>query len=136
MSAVLSPGETLDALSGIVPMIEAATRPNTAICPDDGCLLISGERCPACELRKPRKCGCGRRLKHPDAELCWVCLRLARAAARRFCACGTAIRTDADQCYRCLHAPVAAARVDVDRPFRWVRRGAIWRPVFEQSEVA
>lgn len=131
MSAVLSDDETLDALNGIVPMIEAATRPNTTICAEDGCLIITGERCPACELRKPRNCECGRRLKHPDADLCWVCLRLARAAAQRFCDCGTAIRTDADQCSRCQRKPAGSNPGDVDRPFHWVRRGGILRPVFE-----
>lgn len=127
----------LDALPAILDGLQTVIRPNTTICPEDGCLIAVTGPCPACEVRSgPRRCSCGRRLKCPEADLCWVCLRVARMAARRVCECGTQIRTDADRCYRCLHAPVAAARVDVDRPFRWVRRGGILRPVFEQSAVA
>lgn len=124
------------ALPVIAAAVCAAPRPNTAICPDDGCLLNNGESCPACQVRNgPWFCACGRRLHCPEADLCWLCLRQARMAARRVCACGTPIRTEADQCYRCRHKP-RVKKTSEEHPFHWVRRGGILRPVFEQSEVA
>lgn len=116
--------EILDAVTAILGAI--ATRTN--ICPEDGCLLIGPGACPACELRKPRRCGCGWLLKWQEADDCWVCLRHARIAAQRACGCGVLIRTAADRCSRCRRHPVES--VDVERPFRWVSRGGIQRPVF------
>jgi len=108
-----STAEVLDAISGVLAGIEAATQPNPAICLDDGCLIITGGPCPACELRtRPRRCECGRRLKHLEAELCWVCLRQARMRAQRFCGCGKAIRTDAEECYRCRQKPPVPREFD------------------------
>lgn len=89
----------LTALPLVLAGIEAAILPvsNTAICPDDGCLLIVGTGCPACAVR----------------------------AMPRVCSCGSRIRAAADRCSRCRRRPVQR-----DRPFRWVSRGGIQRPVF------
>lgn len=82
--------------------------PNTTICPVDGCLLKGREKCPACTVRTaPKTCECGRRMRNRAVE----------------------------KCSRCRKA--APVEQDVKRgPMRWVRRGLIWRPVYEQSEVA
>jgi hypothetical protein len=133
----LPPAQLLEALTAVAEAIATTkTQPNTAICPEDGCLLIGAERCPACQVRNgPDKCECGRRLSCPEATRCWVCLRLARIAARRFCGCGREIRTDADRCSWCRsRAPRVRGEYcpDEDRPFHWVRRGGIMRPVFEE----
>ena len=63
------------------------------------------------------------------------------------CGCGTQLRTDHPSCSRCRRKEErAAARAERQQtheedhskpsPDRWVRRGLIWYPVYEQSEVA
>lgn len=39
------------ALVVIIQGIQSARRTNTAICPEDGCLIMAGRRCPACDVR-------------------------------------------------------------------------------------
>lgn len=46
-----SADEVLRALVVIIQSIQTSRRPNTAICPEDGCLIMAGRRCPACDLR-------------------------------------------------------------------------------------
>jgi hypothetical protein len=101
-------------LRGISREMRRQWIPNTAICPVDGCLLRSREKCPACKVR----------------------------TAPRFCSCGTRIRMKSDkpdetQCSRCRKRPATPTDDNGNRrPMRWVRQGLIWRPVYEQSEVA
>jgi hypothetical protein len=56
------------------------------------------------------------------------------------CPCGTALRTENEYCSRCrrkLERAEAKQQQDEEgdpkRPVAWVRRGAILRPVYEQS---
>lgn len=83
--------------------------PNTRLCPVDGCLLRGREKCPACTVAaSPKLCECGRRMRNRAVE----------------------------KCSRCRKQP-AVQEQDVKRgPMRWVKQGLIWRPVYEQSEVA
>ena len=46
-----SADEVLQALVVIIQSIQTSRRPNTATCPEDGCLIMAGRRCPACDLR-------------------------------------------------------------------------------------
>lgn len=46
-----TPDGVLRALVVIIQGVQTALRPNTAICPEDGCLIMAGRRCPACDVR-------------------------------------------------------------------------------------
>lgn len=128
----LTADEIAAAVEAITRALAAAGRSET--CPADGCLLIGDDPCPACDVRtQPRHCGCGRRLRFADTEMCLRCLR-ARPLPK--CQCGTEIRTDADQCSRCRRRKTERTYDDSPCPAGWVRRGLIWQPVYEQSEVA
>jgi len=58
---------------------------------------------------------------------------------RRACPCGTVLRTEHTHCSKCRRKR-AEAPIDSEpnkpSPARWVRRGLVWYPVYEQSEVA
>lgn len=68
----------------------------------------------------------------------------ANAAPARHCQCGTRLKTANDLCSRCRRKAAfdAAARQYEQEhakpcPDRWVRRGLIWHPVYEErTEVA
>lgn len=64
------------------------------------------------------------------------------ANPRGRCGCGTQLRTDHAFCSRCrrrmqrAEAKQSHEEHSKPGPDRWVRRGLIWHPVYEQSEVA
>lgn len=106
--------------------------------------------------KRPAKCGTDggyyRHLRITKTEPCEAC-RQAHAQRKRQlqakplgkCPCGTQLRTDHQYCSRCRRKlERAEARRGGDdcgdfskpSPSGWVRRGLIWHPVYEQSEVA
>lgn len=122
-----------EAVLAIAVALETALEPAVQICPHDGCLLLSGTGCPACEVRtRPAECACGRRMQRQRTE-CWRC---ARQAPQRVCGCGIHIRTEADQCSRCRKKSTASEDDESICPVGWVRQGLIWWPVYQESEVA
>lgn len=84
--------------------------PNTTVCPVDGCLLRKREACPACAVRTaPKYCECGRRIRNRAHERCAICRK---------------------------QPALPDEHAEKRGPMRWVRHGLIWRPVYEQREVA
>lgn len=107
--------------------------------------------------RPVAKCGTDagyyRHLRRTKTEPCEAC---KRAHADRWlekkkdpfgrCPCGTPLRTRNTYCSRCrrkhereaarAEAQQAYEEANKPSPDRWVRRGLIWYPVYEQSEVA
>lgn len=87
-------------------------------------------------------------------EICKPCRKAHNARVKELktnplgrCGCGTQLRTDQASCSRCRRKQErAAARVEKQHSYEeehskpspdgWVRRGLIWYPVYEQSEVA
>lgn len=107
---------------------------------------------------QPAKCGTDggyyRHLRRTKTDPCDDCKHAHAVAGRANkenpygrCACGTQLRTRRGACSRCRRRiERAAARLDArltreeeqdkSSPDRWARRGLIWYPVYEQSEVA
>lgn len=126
------PDVTREALVEIAMAIDDLVDPPppTWICPTDGCLVFHGERCPACQAQRKTESAakCGTAEPSPRKEL-------------RKCACGRGIKTERDTCSQCTKRPPRSKRLipaaeDPTRPDRWDRKGLIWYPVYEESEVA
>lgn len=151
------------ALSAITDVIAEMVLPNTVLCARDGCLVRAGEPCPACDI--PRECECGRKIRHADHDRCHVCRAKVPRRACTGCGkwvrtkgedrcydcrdaappkppctqCGRRIRTvDQTRCSPCRRNERSNTIPDEDDtcPVRWIRRGLIWHPVYEQREVA
>lgn len=159
--ATCTPGAAVNAVLDLLQHLDIETRPKTTLCPVDGCLLAKGEECPACEAA--RLCGCGTRIRRAGAEKChncrkkvarnsctgcgkWVrvageerCHACRSKTEKPRCGCGRQIRADGQtECSPCRrHQRRNTIPDETDTcPVRWVRSGLIWRPVYEQSEVA
>lgn len=140
-----------DHVRQLVAAVERATAPNGSLCVKDGCLLIAGDACPACQVRAAaRICDCGTQIRRLDVDSCsecrkkvsrrpcagcskWVrkagedrcsdCRSLVQP--RPLCACGRKIRAaDQDTCSPCRRKERRNTVPDEpDRcPVGWVRR--------------
>lgn len=64
----LSADDVVRAVVVIIQAAQQAARPNTTTCPADGCLIVIGRRCPACDVRNGLQLGGRRPTPEPDPK--------------------------------------------------------------------